>query len=142
MSTLIFQCRARATTREETRIRMSINWLFSRWSILKLSSTDLTFGNWTIPYSEVEDAKLVTLPVFGGLGYRLIVRWHGQAYQFVLPTLSFLPGRPPQTSFWEGPLPFPVHREVKSLERGSTLVFAVAIIVLSLILFMLYMTII
>src|SRR5260370_1284121 len=117
----LFRCRARATTREGARIRLSLNWALARRSMLTPGPSQLVFGDWTMPYSEIEDAVLVTIPVGGGEGRRLIICWRGRTYQFCLPSSSFWPWQSPPDSLGDGPLPFPARREVGRLEPRSSL---------------------
>jgi hypothetical protein len=134
MSKVLFECQAAATTLEGSRIRLSLNWASAQWSTLIIYEHEICFGDWIIPYSEIDDAVLVTLPL-GGFGEqrRLILFWRGQHYQFVLPTVSFWPWQSPPASFWDGPLPFAIRRDVGSLEFRSILIlFVVFILVIAL----------
>jgi hypothetical protein len=114
MPEIIFRCRTKATCREEGRLRFSLNWAFARRAKLVLTDKELVCGDWRIPYSEIEDASLVTVPTLFGPARNLMVRWRGRTYQFQLKSESLW--RMVIHPFWDGPLPFQVHREVRSIE--------------------------
>src|SRR5262245_53602550 len=111
MSDVIFRTRTKATDREGERIRSSLNWLFARRAVLVLGPDALTCGDWRLPYAEFESATLVTIPTAFGAARTLMVRCRGRTYQFQLPTESTW--RVVTHPFWDGPLPFPVAREVR-----------------------------
>ncbi len=91
----------KATIKEGEKIRSSLNWAFSRREMLYVMSDSLRCGDWEIPYSEIEDSKIYSVPWLFTNAYVLVVKIKGQIYQFGLN-----PGR-----FWKGDLPFPVKRE-------------------------------
>jgi hypothetical protein len=80
-------------------------------------------GDWQVPYAEIEDAVLISIPAWGGPGEqrRLIVRGRGKVYQFVLPRASVWSWKAAVDPFWDGPLPFPVRRVPGEIERRSIL---------------------
>jgi hypothetical protein len=117
MSDTLFRTRTKATDREGERIRSSLNWLVARRAELVVGPDGLTCGDWRLPYAEFESATLVTIPTRLGDARTLIVRCRGRAYQFQLPTQSVW--RMAVHPFWDGPLPFPVVREVRWPEPPS-----------------------
>ena len=114
MSDIIFQCSTKATSREDDRIRFSLNWAFARRATLVLTGQELVCGDWRIPYEEIKDAVLVSLPTLFGTARNLMVSWRGRIYQFQLKSESFW--RMIVHPFWNGPLPFPVRREDRNIE--------------------------
>jgi hypothetical protein len=84
MGETIFECRTKATWRERERIRFSLNWAFARRAKLRLSDKELVCGDWCIPYVEIEDAALVSIPTWFGTARNLMVWWCGRVYQFQL----------------------------------------------------------
>ncbi len=120
MDDVLFECRARGTTRERYRVRASLNWARCRWANLIVTKTQLKFGDWSIPYEEIEDAVIATVPIQVGTGThgRLIVSTGEQIYQFILPLQSAWDWKVKVHSYWEGPLPFAVRRMPVDFERG------------------------
>jgi hypothetical protein len=110
----IFQCRTKATWQERDRIRFSIHWAFARRAKLALMTEELVCGDWRIPYTEIEDATLVSVPTLFGPARNLMVWWQGRVYQFQLKSESWW--RMVIHPFWDGPLPFRVRREVRHIE--------------------------
>jgi hypothetical protein len=79
-----------------------------------LTDKELICGNWHIPYEGIEDAVLVSVPTWFGTPRNLMV-WHGgRIYQFQLKSESFW--KMTIHPFWDGPLPFPVRREIRYIE--------------------------
>jgi hypothetical protein len=117
MDDVIFQTRTKATTREGDRIRSSFNWVIARRSRLVLGPDAMTCGDWHLPYAEFESAILVTIPSVFGKAHTLMVKCRGQTYQFQLPTESVW--RLVIHPFWNGPLPFPIVRELRQMEQPS-----------------------
>jgi hypothetical protein len=116
---VLFRCRVRGTNREGERIRLSLNFAFARRADLILTDTELVWGDWSIPYAEIEDAVLVSLG--SSVWFRLIVRGRGQVYQFLLPPASRWTWEAKPDPFWDGPLPFPLRRVAGQIELGSVL---------------------
>jgi hypothetical protein len=114
MPETIFQCRTKATWREGDRIRFSLNWAFARRATLVLTDEALVCGDWCIPYEEIADAALVSIPTLFGTARNLMVWWQGRIYQFQLKSESFW--RMKTHPFWDGTLPFPVRRELRCIE--------------------------
>jgi hypothetical protein len=123
---VLFRCRVRGTAREGDRIRLSLNWTFSRRADLVLTDSELTWGSWSIPYTEIEDAVLVRM---GALWWRLIVRGRGKTYQFILPPASIWTWDAKVDTFWDGPLPFSLRRVDGVLEPRSRALIALAALV-------------
>jgi hypothetical protein len=114
MAETIFQCRTKATWREGSQIRWSLNWALARRGNLVLTDTEFVCGNWRIPYAEIEEAVLVSIPTLFGTARNLLVMWQGRVYQFQLKSVSSW--RMKTHPFWDGPLPFPVRRELRHRE--------------------------
>jgi len=91
----------KATNKEGEKIHSSFNWAFSRRGMLYIMSDSLKCGDWEIPYSDIEESKIYSVPWLFTNAYVLVIKIRGQIYQFGLN-----PGR-----FWKGNLPFPVKRE-------------------------------
>jgi hypothetical protein len=125
MNDVIFRTRTKATDREGTRLRSSFNWMIARRAALVLGPDALTCGDWRLPYAEFEAAALVTMPTPLGDARTLMVRCRGRTYQFQLRTESAW--RVVTHPFWDGPLPFPVTREVRRPERPSGWLVVVAL---------------
>lgn len=119
MENVLFRCRARGTTREGYRVRASLNWARCRWAGLIVTDTRLVFGDWSIPYDEIDDAVIATVPIQIGAGThgRLIVSAGDQVYQFILPLQSNWDWEGKVHPYWEGPLPFSVRRIEMEFER-------------------------
>ncbi len=101
MGELIHKCMAKATKKEGNDIKCSINWALSKRGALSVMSDSLKCGDWSIPYSDIEEATLCSMPWLFMTAYVLRIKSKGQIYQFGLN-----PGR-----FWKGELPFAVKRE-------------------------------
>jgi hypothetical protein len=101
MEKIIHKCMVKATKKEGENIRCSLNWAFSRRGILYVMSDSLKYGNWKIPYSEIEESIIYSMPWLFSTAYVLLVKSKGQIYQFGLN-----PG-----GFWKEDLPFPAKRE-------------------------------
>lgn len=101
MEKIIHKCIAKATKKEGENIRCSLNWASSRRGRLYIMADSLKCGNWKIPYSEIDEAIVYSMPWLFTRAYILFVKSKGQIYQFGLN-----PSR-----FWKGELPFPVKRE-------------------------------
>jgi len=113
MEEVIFRCKTKATNREGSRIRFSLNWLFARRGELILTSDALVCGDWWIPYEKIEDAVLVSVPTPFGTACNLEVTASSVTYQFQLKSESLW--RMKVHPFWQGPLPFPVRRETRRI---------------------------
>lgn len=99
---LLHKCMTKATTAEGDALRHSQNWVMARRATLQVWDDRLVCGDWTIPYSTIREAVLISIrSTFFIPGYVLRVRTDDRTYQFGLN-----PGR-----FWRGELPFPVSRE-------------------------------
>lgn len=114
MPETIFQCWTKTTWREGERLRFSFHWAFARRAKLILTDTELVCGDWRIPYTEMEDAVLATVPTLLGTACNLMVWWQGRTYQFQLKSQSLW--RMTIHPFWNGPLPFPARREERYIE--------------------------
>jgi hypothetical protein len=119
----------RGTNREGERVRLSLNWAFARRADLILTDSALIWGDWLIPYTEIEDATLIRL---GAIWWRLIVSGHGEVYQFLLPPASRWTWEAKVNSFWDGPLPFSLRQSDGRLEGGSVLLWIGALALLGL----------
>ena len=74
----------------------------SRRNVLQVTETELRCGNWTIPYTEIEQATLMGWRSWLGIpGAVLVVKVKVRTFQFGLMG----------SKFWEGELPFPVERK-------------------------------
>src|SRR5262245_9678677 len=129
MSDVIFRTRTKATDREGERLRSSLNWLFARRAALVLGPDALTCGDWHLPYAEFESATLVTIPTPFGAARTLMIRGRGRTYQFQLRSESVW--RVVTHPFWDGPLPFPVSREVRRVEPPSGWLLLVGLVALA-----------
>src|SRR5262249_40584978 len=96
---------------------------------LVLGQDALTCGDWHLPYAEFEFARLVTIPTVFGSARTLMVRCRGRTYQFQLRTESAW--RVVVHPFWDGPLPFPVVREVRKPEQPSGWLVLVRVLALA-----------
>lgn len=101
MEKIIHKCMVKAIKKEGGNIRCSLNWAFSRRGKLYVMSDSLKCRDWEIPYSEIEESIIYSIPWLFTNAYVLLVKSKGQIYQFGLN-----PGR-----FWKGDLPFPAKRE-------------------------------
>lgn len=101
MSHLLHRCMTKATTAEGDDIRRSLNWVLSRRGLLKVFDDNLECGDWSIAYTEIDDAVLFRTRQMLIRCYVLRIKTRGTVYQFGLN-----PGR-----YWSGELPFPVSRE-------------------------------
>src|SRR5690242_2114082 len=104
MSEVLYRCRTRATNREGGHVRFSRNWATARRDELRLTERAIEFGDWIIPYEEIEDAVLLV-----GLIHQLKVKWREKWYQFGLKSRSIWWGVP--DPFWSGDTPFRFRRE-------------------------------
>ncbi len=134
MDEVLFQCRARGTTREDYRVRISLNWVFCWWTDLILTDTKLVFGSWSIPYEDIEDAAIVSVSSWGVAWVgtvqqgRLIVATREHVYQFLLPFKSAWEWAPVIDPYWGGPLPFPVRRISQAISRRPVDLFFIGIL--------------
>lgn len=101
MEKIIHKCMVKARKKEGENIRCSLNWAFSRRGRLYMMSDSLKCGDWEIPYAEIDEALIYSIPWLFTIAYVLLVKSKGQIYQFGLN-----PSR-----FWKGELPFPAKRE-------------------------------
>jgi hypothetical protein len=106
---------------------LSFNWALAWWSDLVLTESALVWRGCSIPYDEIEDAVLVTIPVPHGFGEqkRLIVWAQGEVYQFILPFASVWSWKAAADPFWDGPLPFPARRVEGKLDTSLALLLLV-----------------
>ena len=105
MTDVLHSCMTKATTAEGDDVRRGISWIFSRRGRLKVTTDALVCGDWTIPYSDISEAVLFSLPGAIFPGYVLRVKSNSQIYQFGLNG----------GNFWQGELPFKCKRESTSL---------------------------
>ncbi|MFH1442051.1 MAG: hypothetical protein ABIH18_08450 [Candidatus Omnitrophota bacterium] len=101
MEKIIHKCMVKATKKEGENIHCSLNWAFARRGRLYVMSDSLKCRDWKIPYSEIEESIIYSIPWLFTHAYVLLVKSKGQIYQFGLN-----PGR-----FWKDDFPFPVKRE-------------------------------
>ncbi len=104
MGEILYRCRTKATDREGGRVRISRNWRIARRDELRLTERAIEFGDWVIPYEEIEEAVLLV-----GSMHMLKVKWRGTWYQFGLKSLSIW--RVVPDPFWSGDLPFRLRKE-------------------------------
>jgi hypothetical protein len=98
----LHQCMTKATTAEGDDIRHSLNWVTSRRAMLKITPDALICGDWTLPYSEFDEAVLFTAKQWLIIPVHILkVKTGGKIYQFGLN-----PGK-----YWKGELPFSAVRE-------------------------------
>jgi hypothetical protein len=111
----LFSCRTKGTDREGWALRYSLNWgaLKVKRSLLTFAKTRILFDEWSIPYTEIEDAVIAVVPFRWGLGEarNLMVKWRGRVYQFQIPPTSRWKIKTTFDSFWDSSIPFPVRRE-------------------------------
>jgi hypothetical protein len=105
---------------------MSPNWAIARRGELRLTERAIEFGDWIIPYEEIEDAVLLV-----GLLHMLKVRWRETWYQFGLKSLSIW--RVVPDPFWSGDTPFRFRKEAAPI--GWLLWFFVRLAILLLLFF-------
>jgi hypothetical protein len=131
---VLFRCRVRGTTREGDRVRVSPNWAFARRDDLILTSSEMRCGDWSIPYAEIDDGLLVSIPLRWGLGEqrRLLVSGRGKVYQFILPVVSIWKWKLEVDPFWDAQLPFPVRREKRAYELRSVVLLIMVYLMLTL----------
>jgi hypothetical protein len=97
----LHKCTAKACRVQSSSLYDSFRWVLSRRGILRVTDETLHFGDWTIPYTLIDEAVLFRIRQMFIPGYVLRVRSRGFVYQF---GLNF--GR-----FWEGELPFEAERK-------------------------------
>ncbi len=131
-SEVIYQCRTRATNREGDRLRFSLNWALARRAELRLTTSALECGDWTIPYDRIDDAVLVAVPFGRDNAYNLRIEAMGTTYQFQLKSTS--PWRFVLDPFWLGPTPLALRREVGRVDWWGPTRLGLTVLVLFLIL--------
>lgn len=108
----LYRCMTKATRAAGDQLQFGPNWTYSRRAILKLFPDRLQCGNWSIAYSDVDEAVLYS--VRAGLlripCYVLRLETSDGTYHFGLN-----PGK-----YWKGDLPFPVRREVGTMRYSWT----------------------
>ena len=125
---LLYRCLTKATRAEGDDIRRSFSWVASRRAMLEIRGDSMVCGDWTIPYDEIDEAVLFsTKQMFIIPVYVLRAKSKGKVYQFGLN-----PNR-----FWNGELPFPVHREKMRLGY-STYSIAVRVILVAFVIYLLW----
>jgi hypothetical protein len=82
MSTPLYKCWTKATTRETGVPRRSYNWAFARRAWFKVFSDKIECGDWNIPFSEIQQAgvyrgKQMFMPI-----QILEIQTSGGTYQF------------------------------------------------------------
>ena len=97
----LHKCMAKACRVQSDSIYDSFRWVLSRRGILRVTDESLHYGDWTIPYSGIDEAVLFRIRQMFIPSYVLRVRSRGFVYQF---GLRF--GR-----FWKGELPFEAERK-------------------------------
>lgn len=123
----IHSCMTKAIVADGDHIMPSAHWAVSRRGILKVFSDRLECGNWSIPYSEIEEAVLHSGAGLLFPGYVLQVRTKDRTFHFGLNL-----GR-----FWRNELPFPVRRKPRSLGR-TLAVYAIRGVVLAVLVYWLW----
>ena len=96
----------KATKAEGEEIRRSLNWVKARRGNLKIYDDHLECGNWSINYSEFQEAVVFSVRSFFLPCYVLRIKANGEIYQFGLNP----------NSFWKGDLPFEAKREKESIK--------------------------
>ena len=119
MNKLIKTFMVKATKAEGEEIRRSLNWIKARRGILKVFDDHLECGDWSINYSDFQEAVVYSVRSLFIPGYVLRVKAHGEIYQFGLN-----PG-----SFWKGELPFEAKREREAIRYSP---FSIAIRVIAI----------
>jgi hypothetical protein len=89
----------------------SLRRVWARRAFLNLYDDAIECGDWRIPFLEIQQAELLSLPYFFTQAYCLRVQTGSALYQF---TVS--PSR-----FWKGDIPFAANR---SRYSGPTVIFA------------------
>ena len=88
MDEVVYRCPVKATNKEGDRLRWSINWAFARRGELRLTTTAIECGDWTIPYDKIDDAVLLCVPFKFGNASTLHIKSMGRTYQFQLRSIS------------------------------------------------------
>ena len=98
----------KATTAEGDQRKYGPNWVTSRRAALRIFDDHLKCDDWTIQYTEINNAVLYSFrsPILRIPGYILTVETAGRTYHFGLNGLG---------SFWRGNLPFEASREAGRL---------------------------
>ena len=55
---MLYKCCCKATNREVSEPRYSHNWVIARRALFKVFEDRIECGNWSIPFSEVTEARL------------------------------------------------------------------------------------
>jgi hypothetical protein len=114
MDRVIYRCKTKATDREGDLIRCSVNWLFARRGELRLTERAIECGDWRIPYEEIDDTVLLSIPMVWGTAYNLKIQSQGKTYQFQLKSISYW--RSVIDAYWFGETPLPLRDEVADFD--------------------------
>ena len=102
MPSLLYKCMTKATTAQGDQMRYGPNWILSRRAILKVYDDHLECGDWSIDYTTIREAVLLSIrSSFFVPGYVLRIQTSDKVFHFGLNW-----GR-----FWKGELPFAARRE-------------------------------
>jgi len=110
----IHRCMTKGVHGAADQFEYGLGWVTSRRATLKVFRDRLECGNWTIPFSSIEQAVLFETKQWFIPCYVLKVRTNDSTYQFGLN-----PGK-----FWSGELPFEVERQKGRLKYSA---FSIAI---------------
>ena len=127
MTDLVHRCKTKAMVAEGDQTMASWRWAVSRRGTLKVFADRLECGDWSIPYTDIEESILRSGAGLLFPGYVLQVRTKDKTYQFGLNPMPF----------WKGDLPFSVRRARRSPGRTRT-VFAVRAIALAALVYWLW----
>ena len=105
----IHRCMTKGVQGAAEQFEYGLSWVTSRRATLKVFPDRLECGNWTIPFSAIEQAVLFETKQWFIPCYVLKIRTADTAYQFGLN-----PGK-----FWGGDLPFEVERQKGRLKYSA-----------------------
>ena len=96
-------CMTKAIIAEGDQLRTGPQWVTARRARLKLYDDHLKCGDWSVPYSDIQEATLTRFrsTILRIPGYVLTLHTASKTYHFGLNG----------NKYWQGELPFPVTRK-------------------------------
>jgi hypothetical protein len=128
METTLYRCKVKATDREGDILRSSLNWAFARRGELRLTDRAIHCGDWYIPYTEIDDAVLLAVPLRIGTSCNLGVKSRGKTYNFALRSTSAWRWR--LDPYWLRGTPFPMRQEFAIIDWSGSQWFQVKMLFL------------